>query len=262
MNPMDVLSDRSPQTFFAQHTGVRFIRFQWIDLSGILRTRMVTRQHCEHLIESAQFLTVSVTLMLFPVSALQISKTPATGCAELRPNWASLRICMYTQAHASVMCSFYVRGADHPYSLCPHSTLEGVLHKAETAFNKTFLVGFEVEFLVLTDKYESIVGVNQITTNSTTSGLRGKLLEALERIVSILEGSGITVQTVHTEGPSQLEIATGPLPPLEAIASLVYTHETIKTVFASYDLHATMAPSVSSDGTTTGAHVHISMSQP
>lgn len=258
---MDRPTDGLFHSFLACHPTVRFMRFQWIDLSGVLRTRILTKAHCLRLVQDGEYLPVAVTIMLCPVSDLQVSETPATGCAELRPDWASLRHCLFAPAHASVMCHFYVRGLADPYSLCPRAELERTLSKAKTTFGKTFAVGFEVEFVILNQDLELLSGSNVITTNSSLFGLRGEVLEALEETVTILEDAGIAVQSIHTEGPFQLEIATAPLPPLEAIASLVYTHETIKTVFSRHDILATMAPNANSSAAKSGAHVHVSLCQ-
>ncbi|OAL45366.1 glutamine synthetase/guanido kinase [Pyrenochaeta sp. DS3sAY3a] len=254
--------DKPLYSFLASHPTVRFLRFQWLDISGVLRTRIVTKAHSLRLAQDAQFLCLSPTLMLFPVSDLQIAKTPATGCAELRPDWASLRLCVFAPAHAAVLCAFYVRGLADPFGLCPRTELERAVSKAATSFGKTFAVGFEIEFVVLNQSFEALSGLDLISTNSTTFGLRGEVLQALEEVVAALEDAGIVVQDVHSEGPSQVEIATGPLPPMEAVNALAYTHETIKAVFARHNMLATMAPNALSVAAKSGAHIHISLCEP
>jgi glutamine synthetase len=258
---MDSLPINVLHSFFTKHESVRFVRYQWLDLSGILRTRIVTKAHCIQLVANTQFLTVAPTLMMFPVSDLQIAETPATGCAELRPDWASLRLCGYAPTHASVMCAFYVRGREDPYSLCPKTELERTISKFQAACGSSIAVGFEIEFVVLDHECKALGGPHLITTNSTMFGLRTKILDAMEEVVAILDESGIGTQTFHVEGPSQLELAIRPLPPLEAIASVIYAQEAIKTVFARHQILATMAPHASASGASSGAHLHFSLSE-
>lgn len=261
---MELSKDSLLHTFLAEHTSLRFIRFQWVDYSGVLRTRIVTKAHFLRLVENAEYLTVAPLVLLFPVSKLQPENVPATGSAMLQPDWTSLSMCSYAtwpQDYASVMCYFYVRGLDDPRSLCPRSELNRTLLKAFDSFGKTFLVGFEIEFVILNNDLEPLRGSEMITTNSTMTGLRGKVLEALEKSIAVLESSGIVVLDAHTEGASQLEIATGPLALLNAIDALHYTHETIKTVFSRYDLMATMAPNAHPSAAKSGAHVHISLEE-
>jgi glutamine synthetase len=253
--PIDIV-----HSFFAKHKTVRFVRYQWLDLSGILRTRIVTKAHCLQLAESSQFLTVGQTLMLFPVSNLQVAEVPATGCAELRPDWVSLRHCGYAPNHASVMCAFYVRGREDPYSLCPKTELERTINRFEAACDKTIAVGFEIEFVILNHECKGLGGSHLVTTNSTTFGMRTDILDAMEEVVMILDETGIKTQTFHVEGPSQLELAMSPLPPIEAIASMVYSQETIKTVFARHQIVATMTPHALASGAASGAHLHFSIS--
>jgi glutamine synthetase len=253
--PLDIL-----QSFFTKHVAVRFVRHQWLDLSGILRTRIVTKAHCIQLAATAQFLTVAQTLLLFPVSDLQVADTPAAGCAELRPDWASLRPCGYATTHASVICAFYIRGREDPYSFCPKTELERTISKFKLASGRTLTVGFEIEFMVLDYECQALSGSHLTTNNSTTFGMRTTVLDAMEELVAILDEGGIKTQTFHVEGPSQLELAMSPLPPLEAIAALIHTQEAVKTIFARHQILATMMPYLSRSGANSGAHLHFSLS--
>lgn len=135
-----------------------------------------------------------------------------------------------------------------------------MISKFQVACGRTRTVGFEIGFMVLDFECQPLVGPHLITSNSTTFGMRTKVLDMMEEVVAILDEGAIKTQTFHVEGPSQLELATSPLPPLEAIAALIYTQEAIKTVFARHEILATTMPYVSQSGASSGAHLHFSLS--
>lgn len=246
--------------FLLENPSIRFIRKQWVDLSGVLRTRIVPKAHCLHLGHHNSHTCTAPLGMIFPVSDLQVSATPPSGRIELHPDWSSLALCHYAPGHASVMCFTYIPShLTDPYYLCPRNLLKETCKRAYSKHELSFLVGFEIEFVILDPSLKAPITSDPITSWSTTSGLRSTVLSCLEEITLILEQSGICVQEFHTESPNQLEIATGPLSPVDAIDALYTTHEIIKTIFAQHNLHATMAPNAITSPKT-GAHTHISFS--
>lgn len=55
---------------------------------------------------------------------------------------------------------------------------------------------------------------------------------------------------------------TAPLPPLQAADALIFTHETIKTIFANHGYQATMYPKPLGEiGPVIGSHIHLSISR-
>lgn len=115
---------------------------------------------------------------------------------------------------------------------------------------------------------------------SASAGMLNGSIEAeiMEEIADSLQASGITVELFHPEAApgkffhwvsrkhsdfvtiqGQYEVATGPLPPLEAADALVYTREIIVNVAAKHGVHATFAPRpfMYSAGTSTHAHISV-----
>jgi glutamine synthetase len=247
------------EAFLSDHVDVRFIRVQWVDLSGVLRTRILTKAHCLRLASEGKFTTVSASGVLFPVSPLQYAEVPPQGSIELQPDWSSLRLCHYARGHASVMCFASLQDAKHPYFLCARSLLAEAVTNAKDAQDVEFLVGFEVEFALLDAEHIRPDSKEPFGEWSATSGLRKNNLVAMEEVVAILEASNIAVEKFHTEGEGQIEIATGPLQPMDAVDALMYTHETIKHVLSKYNVRVTMAPVPWFGSPANGAHTHVSM---
>lgn len=88
---------------------------------------------------------------------------------------------------------------------------------------------------------------------SSSLALRSDSLgkKIVEEIYDVLTGSGIEVQQFHAESaPSQYEIVTGPLPPVEAVDALVFTRDTIYNIAAKHGARATLYPKVYSQSCT------------
>jgi len=135
-----------------------------------------------------------------------------------------------------------------------------LLQESAAKFPADIKIGFEIEFRCLhvdgTNVDECMEGF------STAAGLRNQCVPFIEAIVEMLEKSDIQVLQFHTEGSQGLfEISTGPLPPVEALDTLIYTRECIKHVFSQHNLIATMHPSPMIDvhhGTAAQFHISIS----
>jgi glutamine synthetase len=248
--------------FFTDHSNVLFLRAQYIDLWGILRVRIVTKQHALRLVAEKKWLVIGSAAALFPVSDGDLDKLPITGTTRLRPDWSSLRVCGYAEAHASVMYSFEIDPAEtlRLAKICPRALLSTVLTEAKKEYKLEFLVGFEVEFTLLDANLDPYESIDPITGAWLMNGLRGGNLKAVEKVIRILQVAGIHVQTFHTEGEYQLEIATGPMEPIQAIDAFVYTQETIRNVFSEQGIRVILAPLATNVSPQNGAHVHLSMS--
>jgi glutamine synthetase len=100
---------------------------------------------------------------------------------------------------------------------------------------------------------------------SATAGILSGSIEAtvLREIGDSLRASGIPLQLLHPEAaPGQYEVVTGPLSPLAAADTLIYTREIITNVAAKHGLHATFAPRPFMDSVGSSAHAHVSVHSP
>ena len=110
----------------------------------------------------------------------------------------------------------------------------------------SFLVGFETEVVFLENGSFPPVPISNHAWSTSlsmrTSGL-GKAI--VEEVYDVLTDAGVEVQQFHAESaPGQYEIVTGPLPPVEAVDSLVFTRDTIYNVAAKYGVRATLYPKI------------------
>ncbi|KAJ7490936.1 hypothetical protein FB451DRAFT_1221483 [Mycena latifolia] len=216
--------------------GIRFIRFQFVDLTNNVRYRVIPITYFEKILHSP------------------------------RPSICFLTAGLGVPGHASILGWFedkvqVVGKPSMQAELCPRRILRQVTETARAASEVEFLVGFETEFILLTST-SPITTVHNLQGYSNSLALpTGSLAErVLEEIVTALELSGVEVQMYHAEAaPGQYEIVTGPLPPLQAVDALVHTRETIYNVASKHGLRATMAPRIHEYSCGSAAHAHISV---
>ena len=244
--------------FLLANPSVRFIRWHWLYLSGVERTRFLSQQVGLQLAAGERHYGVGPAGMLLTLSG---SAGPPLyqSLLELCPDWVSLRLCGFKPNHASVMCYSYCKDQEEPFSQCPRYLLKRTLETSSDN-GMAFNVGFEVEFVLLDASGCIPDSIDKLEAWSTTVGLRGTNLTILEEITDALELSNITVYHFHTESAPQIELALMPLPPMEAIDCLLQTQETIKHIGIQHGLKAAMLPKPLLDQNCfSSAHMHLSM---
>jgi glutamine synthetase len=235
---------------------VEFVRYQWVDYTGILRARVITRSHCVDLSLRSLPLAMSPVAMTSTTINEFMRDLIATGVDHIYPDFSSLRVCFYAERHASVMCFVFEGSGNVGFSRCPRTILSNLIVSARKTTELE--VGFELEFMCLNPDGSELVDC--LIGWSTAAGLRNRCIPIIENLILLLQKSGIEVQQFHTEGPrGMFEISTGPLPPLEAVDALIYTREAVKTLFAREGVIATCHPSPQKVHYGVGAHIHISV---
>jgi glutamine synthetase len=250
---------------------VRFVRFQWQDLSGLLRARVATIEY------ALQLARADANIRLSPIGFHCIADNSCIPWLDLRgmhyliADWSSLRIINMNPpgpSYATVMCGVVGCSPEQPTpsgSLCPRGALENVICKASEDYGVHFLVGFEVEFeVVKIDASGDVVPQSAGFGRYAIDGLRDPSYQYVEEAVEELLDSGVLIQEIHSEGGvGQYEITLGPLPPLQAVDQLIFVHDTLKRVFNRHGLVATMSPvSIAGEGQGAGQHTHISINPP
>ncbi len=247
------------KSLLVTHPSIEFLRCQWVDFTGVVRTRLVSTRQALKL--AAKDLPINVASPI--ASAFLVDGTfniiNDGDKDSLVPDWSTLVACHYQAGHAAVMC--FINEAGRGFDACPRSLLQRVEQETKEQHDMTFLVGIEIEFY-LTPSSESTEPVKDINPYCSTASLRTPYLSVLEDSVRALEAASIPVWTFHSELVAALfEISLEPLTPLRAIDALVYAHEAIKTSAAKHGFHATMHPKPFDKTHGVGEHMHISLSK-
>ncbi|KAJ5455180.1 glutamine synthetase [Penicillium sp. IBT 31633x] len=251
--------------FRRRYTEVNFLRFQWQDYSGVLRGRVMPIDTAMAQIAKGGPLKATGLAMCVSVTNNLLPSTPLDGQYWLVPDWSTLHPTVSPKS-AQVMCALdYTVPATGPVSreVCPRHVLQKILRRAREDFGLDFLVGFEVEFVVM--KANTCTGKMERCSQGwglfSVAGLRDQTYQYVEECVSLLEALGVDFQAIHTEGQrGQYEFALGPRSPLEAVDQLVLVHSYLKDVFARHGYTVTMVPKpVATESLANGQHMHISL---
>lgn len=209
------------------HTRVpKFVRLCWIDFTGIVRCRVVSKSRYDRMIKSP-----AESLLSLPACVMGLSHhdelSPGfgpVGDLYLQPDKISYRPLSYQPEHAMVMCNLLRKrepdnwgdsGLDQaasssytPYPLCPRFILSSTLQSGVVESGISYLIGFEIE-VVLLESTQPLVPVDANSSHawSSHSSLRSgsKGLACIQKAVEYLEEAGIGVEQWHAESaPGQV----------------------------------------------------------
>ena len=255
------------ERFLNINPSVKFLRLQWLDYTSTLRVRILPINQALRLFRHGKF--VGITRAVFGL--LQTDEMcpgfSATGEYHLCPDFGSLRLASRT-GHAVVQCEFRKKDGSR-VEICPRSILRRQLEAAK-AIGVDFLVGFEIEVVFIHRKVVDgalVYGSEPVNDGghawSTARALQPSyVMDLLETIASMMEQAGIELQQFHPENaPGQYEFVLSPLPPLEAVDSLIAAREIISSAVANAGMRATLYPRPFPMSCGSGAHIHISMTQ-
>jgi glutamine synthetase len=245
-----------------------FVRIYWNDLTAQPRMRMIPFRRMMSLLEEGKSTSIGITKA--SLSLLQNDQVAqggtATGEYRLHPDFSSLKSGPI-RGHVSMHGQFReANGAK--VNLCPRSLLErAVEFGAEKGL--TFLVGFEIEFVILkrledgTDKFGPGIGDGHAWSVSRAFANQ-KVSDLLRDMVGELDDMGIYVEQVHAEsGNGQFELVLPALPPIEAVDTLLHAREVMSALATNAGYRMTLHPKpfgIKDAGNS--CHAHLSISSP
>ncbi|CAG8654323.1 16259_t:CDS:2, partial [Dentiscutata heterogama] len=256
--------------------GVKFVRVGYMECSSQYRFHIVPIDRFQSYTAS-HGVTIMRALTALPYYGDVVPETvgvTASGELLMKPDLSTLIHLPYNPKHASVQVFFenkltpadpeYGKIDNLPnflaYPLCPRTCLKNIIDYALKEFNITFLVGTELEFVLLKETTPP-VPVDD-TVYAAASSFRGSTSEILDKMVESLQEQGIEVEQFHSEAaPGQFEIVTGPESPLITADRMVVARQTIYDVAAQSGIKATFVPKPFKDQAGNGAHVHLSFKE-
>lgn len=252
--------------FFRKHPSIRYLRLQWLDFTATLRVRVLPIDYALTIFATNKSVDVTRgTLGLLQNDVLSDGFS-ASGIFNLYPVFDSLRL-GYRKGYATLQCEFREEDGQE-VSFCPRTVLRKQIERA-SAYGITLLAGFEIEVLFMSSRSteggfcygEYPVNDGGHAWSTARAFQRDDVSHLLESVHEKLTLAGIELQQFHAEScPGQYEFILGPLPPLEAVDTLLAAREIISSIAANANLRATFYPKPSPDAPGTGAHVHLSFS--
>lgn len=264
--PNDTLAEK----FLHAHPEIRYIRYQWVDLSGVLRARCLPKDHVLELARTDQPLRCEPDTLATLIDDSVMPDIPHQGINELHPDWSSLRTLGsdYLSAFAGVMCNVVERlpeNDNQPSSYkCPRKGLAKIEDLAAQRRVISFEVGFEVELVILEENSDAELqnGPSYIPLGSglrrhCVASMRDPSFDILEKCITELVDAGVAVQDFHVQQGGQYAISLTPHSPLQAVDNFVRMQDMVKTIVAKHGYLATMALSHGCK-----ERISISISQP
>ncbi|KAK0290689.1 hypothetical protein LTR35_000121 [Friedmanniomyces endolithicus] len=253
--------------FTTEHPDIQFVVVQWLDYLGTLRSRWLPIDAFDRLVKEGNRIGISKGNL----GTLQNDKTTPVcdpvGQILVEPDLDSLRI-MQTKGMigpaASTCMARFVDNSMRPLSLCPRSQLQGFIETLEQDYHIKLLVGFEIE---VTFCRRGALGPNghfaPLDSNHAWGTLSDEQLARAFPLMAAmsleLKGMGIEIEQLHSEsGAGQYEFVLRPLPPVQAVDTLVQARQCIQQIAAAQGLRATYHPQPF-PGIGTAAHAHISL---
>ncbi|KAI1348273.1 glutamine synthetase [Xylaria sp. FL0043] len=252
----------------------KILRVCWHDYTSTLRCRLVPIKQVYKVLESGKPLTISITKACFGLlqTDVIIPQSSGTGVYSMLPDWSTLKPGPI-DGHVSVFAEF--RELDGTAAaLCPRSLLRKTVAKAASQ-DLTFLVGFEVEFVILERALDLKTGREKFRTKRSGGhawskvsaladwGCKGSFGNAADEMLTRLADAGIEVEQFHPESaPGQFEVVLGALPPLEACDALLHARQILESVAARHGFKMTLHPKPFAQAPGSASHAHISISSP
>ncbi|GJJ09846.1 hypothetical protein Clacol_004070 [Clathrus columnatus] len=246
-------------------SGIKFVRIHWVDYAYTVRFRLLPVKFLQQMTKPG-FLTAKVTYA-FVGDMVPSRGYGAVGEWFLSLDLNSIKTITYAPTHAFAMGTMEEKELDSAgrvveVSVCPRNVLKHVLREAKKE-GVNYLIGFEIEIVLLDAQDLSFVNeARWCAADKMPCGSR--IVKALDEIMEAsLDGPGIEVYQYHGEAAlGQYEIVTGPLPPLEAVDTLILTREIISNYAQKHGMKMTLTPKPVGFQCGTGAHMHMSVSSP
>ncbi|KAK4150969.1 hypothetical protein C8A00DRAFT_17569 [Chaetomidium leptoderma] len=256
------------QAFLGNQPAPDFVRICWNDFTALQRMRMVPFRKFTSLLSEGKPTDIGITTAVFGLlqNDWLLPSISPTGEYRLHPDFSSLKRGPI-DGHISMNGEFrQPSGAKVPF--CPRSVLQrAVEFGAEN--NLSFLVGFEIEFL-LVERVEHTPGNTTRYSTLTTDGhawsvsryfANPKISTLLRDMVSALDDMGIYVEQLHAESATgQFELTLPPYPPVEAADTLLHTRDVMSALATAAGFKLTLHPKPIAHACGTASHMHLSVS--
>ena len=253
-------------TFLEGHPAVKVINVQWVDLVGVVRSRIVPVPSFIHMIETRGYLGGSPADLVFPVDQEILPRLLDVVClkGKVIPDLSSLRAAPHDSAKFGNAAVVYanIEEEDHGLDFDARDILARTVEGAEKEAGLKFLVGFELEFVLIEKDKKTFPSPNSVLSMAVANVTnRSRFWPFLNQCAVALTEAGIHVEQIIKEySATQFEFALPPLPPLQAVDACIYAKETIRDIAYQHNMLATFYPSHGDESMASGQHIHISAS--
>ncbi|PIA97791.1 Protein fluG [Cercospora beticola] len=246
---------------------VQYVFVQWLDYMAQLRSRWLPIKSFNKLLNGDGRFSISRgNLGTTPNDHMSSARDPV-GSIYVEPDLTSFRLMQDVgpiKNAATVMASFTDETGE-PLVLCPRARLTRLVQELKDNYSVELLIGFEIEITFCRREVTQgdEVSFSPLDTNHAWGTFSdeqyAKSLELITSIVGALANIGVEIEQFHSEaGAGQYEFILPPLPPIEAVDTLIQAKQCIQQTAALHGHRAT-CHSNAFPGIGTAAHAHISL---
>jgi glutamine synthetase len=243
----------------ARRAGVKLIRFEYCDVSGVARTKAIHVAQLEHkLVEGVSLTRAQMSINLLE-QVVHIEGMEPVGEIRLVPDPATFTLLPWVPASASVLCDQL--GHDRlNWGACPRSYLKQVIERA-SSLGLSVEATFENEYYLAREQDGRFVPFDVPSHAPVYSAIGHDLnAELMIETTDALEAQGIIVeQAINEFGAGQQEISIRHADALTAADNQMKVRDTVRGVALRHGLLASFAPKPYPDQIGSGAHIHFSL---
>lgn len=243
----------------ARRAGVKLIRFEYCDVSGVARTKAIHIAQLEHkLVEGVSLTRAQMSINMLE-QVIHIEGMEPVGEIRLVPDPATFTLLPWVPASASVLCDQL--GHDRlNWGACPRSYLKQVIERA-SGLGLSVAATFENEYYLAREQDGRYVPFDVPGHAPVYSPIGHDLnAELMVETTDALEAQGIIVeQAINEYGAGQQEISVRHADALTAADNQIKFRDTVRGVALRHGLLASFAPKPYPDQIGSGAHVHFSL---
>ena len=248
-----------------RYSNTEFVYVQWLDFLGQLRCRCLPLSEFKTLIDNNRTISISNGNLGTLQNDHASPVCNPIGSIDVEPDISSMRPMQHLgpiQQAMSVMARFTDENGKG-LELCPRSALQATLDELTTKYQVQFLVGFEIEiaFCKRNPASDDDIFSPMDTVHAWGTLTDQQYMTSMPFMMAItlaLRNMGVQVQQLHSEsGAGQYEFVLPPMPPVEAVDTLIQARQAITQIAATKNLRATCHPQPF-EAVGTGAHAHIS----
>ncbi|CAK1359533.1 unnamed protein product [Cercospora beticola] len=246
---------------------VQYVFVQWLDYMAQLRSRWLPIKSFNKLLNGDGRFSISRGNLGTTPNDHMSSACDPVGSIYVEPDLTSFRLMQDVgpiKNAATVMASFTDETGE-PLVLCPRARLTRLVQELKDNYSVELLIGFEIEITFCRREVTQgdEVSFSPLDTNHAWGTFSdeqyAKSLELITSIVGALANIGVEIEQFHSEaGAGQYEFILPPLPPIEAVDTLIQAKQCIQQTAALHGHRAT-CHSNAFPGIGTAAHAHISL---
>jgi glutamine synthetase len=243
----------------AHEAGVKLIRFEYCDVSGIARTKAIHVAQLEHkLLEGVSLTRAQMSINMLE-QMVAIDGFEPVGEIRLVPDPSTFTVLPWAPGSASVMCDQL--GHDRVnWGACTRSYLKDVVARAAT-LGLTVQATFENEYYLAREEDGEYIPFDVPDHTPVYSAIGHDLnADIMIEMVDALVDQGMQVeQAINEYGAGQQEISIRHTDALGAADNQMKFRDTIRGVALNHGLFASFAPKPYPEQIGSGAHVHFSL---